>query len=169
MCPSTDSIADDGSFAANVLRDLLRHIAIQNAKNTGQDRPGHYVFEVSHAWTEGPMMYLVYRTPPSDITWGLVRDTTRSLIDPGPWNDTDDPALYYYLLDLEEGWPGSSSLQPGDDPDVVRWSGWPLKDLIERIGDIPESRRQPSLPVAAPEPQREPRSATEPRRYGNQL
>lgn len=169
MCPSTDSIAGEGSFAANVLRDLLRHIAIQNAKNSDQVRPGHYAFHVSHAWTEGSMMYLVYRTPPSDITWGLVRDTTRSLIDPGPWNDNDDPALYYYLLDLEEGWPGNSSLQPGDDPDVIRWSGWPLEDLVERIDDLPESYRQPSLPATPPQPHREPQSTIESRRYGNPI
>ncbi len=25
------------------------------------------------------MMYLVYKAPPSDITWGLVRDTRRSI------------------------------------------------------------------------------------------
>jgi|EndMetStandDraft_6_1072998.scaffolds.fasta_scaffold500148_1 hypothetical protein len=169
MCPSTDSVASDGSFAADVLRDLLRHIAIENSKNSDQGRPGHYVFHVSHAWTDGSMMYLVYRTPPSDVTWGLARNTTKSLIDPGPWNETDDPALYYYLLDLEEGWPGNSSLQPGDDPNIIRWSGWPLNDLIERVGDLPESYRQtpPAVPTAAAAS--EPSPTTEPRRYGNPI
>ncbi|WP_396928283.1 hypothetical protein [Mycolicibacterium sp.] len=113
------------------------------------------------------MMYLVYTAPPSNITWGLVRDTTRSLVDPGPWNENDNPALYYYLLDLEEAWPGNSSLQPGDDPDAVRWSGWPLENLPERIGDLPESSLQPTLSVTALEPQPEPTPSTEPRRYGN--
>jgi hypothetical protein len=160
--------AEDG-LAANVLHDLLRHIAIRNAKNTDRVRPGHYVFQVSHAWTEGPMIYLVYRTPPSNITWGLVRDTTRSLIDPGSWNDNDDPALYYYLIDLEEGWPGNSSLQPGDDPEVIRWSGWPLEDLIERIGDLPESYRQEPLALPTTGAPSDPSSTTEPRRYGNRL
>lgn len=169
MCPSTEFTAGDDAFAANVLHDLLRHIAIQNAKNTEQPRPGHYVFQVSHAWTAGPMMYLIYRTPPSNITWGLVRDTTRSLIDPGPWNEADDPALYYYLLDLEEGWPGDSSLQPGDDPEVIRWSGWPLEDLTERISDVPESCRQEPITLPITEAEAEPSPAAEPRRYGNPL
>ena len=153
-------VCGESAFAARVLQDLLRHIAIQNVKNS---------FQVSHAWTTGPMMYLVYRTPPSDITWGLARDTTSSLIDPGPWTEADDPALYYYLLDLEEGWPGNSSLQPGDDPEVIRWSGWPLEDLTERIGDIPESYRHVPVTFPVVEAQSQPSSATEPRRYGNPL
>jgi hypothetical protein len=169
MCPSTESVAGKDAFAANVLRDLLNHIATQNAHNRDQHRAGHYVFQVSHAWTEGPMMYLVYTTPPSNITWGLVRDTTRSLIDPGPWNDNDDPALYYYLLDLEEGWPGNSTLQPGDDPDAIRWSGWPLENLPERVGDIPESYRQNLKTLPAIEVRSETSTTTEPRRYGNPL
>lgn len=169
MCPSTESNAGEDAFAAKVLHDLLRHIAVRNAKNTDQIRPGHYVFQVSHAWTQGPMMYLVYKTPPSDITWGLVRDTTTSLIDPGPWTDAEDPALYYYLLDLEEGWPGTSSLLPGDDPDVIRWSGWPLDQLIERVSDIPESYQQGPITVSQKEDRMERSSAAEPRRYGNPL
>ncbi len=92
------------------------------------------------------MMHLVYRIPSSEITWGLARDTTNSLVDPGSWNDTDDPALYYYLLDFEEGWPGIPSLQAGDDPDVIRWAGWPLENLPERVRDIPESYRQAPRP-----------------------
>ena len=157
----------DNAFATEVLRDLLQHIAIRNAQNANQPRAGHYVFQVSHAWTDGSMMYLVYRTPPSDITWGLVRDTTRSLIGPGPWNDNEDPGLYYYLLDLEEGWPGNSSLQPGDDPDVIQWLGWPLDALPERTTDIAESYRQESIALPTTEARPEPSPSAEPRRYGN--
>lgn len=169
MCPSTEPVASADHLAAKVLHDLLRHIAIQNAKNTDQSRPGHYVFQISHAWTHGPMMYLVYKTPPSDANWGLVRDTTKSLIDPGPWNRNDDPALYYYLLDLEEGWPGNSSLQPGDDPEAIRWSGWPLVNLPERLRDLPESYRYKPLALPDTEVRPMPSSADEPRRYGNPL
>jgi hypothetical protein len=43
----------------------LRHIDIQN------DR-GSDLFVVSHAWTDGPVMYLVYTVPPPDVTLGLV-------------------------------------------------------------------------------------------------
>jgi hypothetical protein len=35
--------------------------------------------------------------------------TRESLINPSPWNEADDPALYYYLLDLEENRPGAES------------------------------------------------------------
>ncbi|KZS67694.1 hypothetical protein A4G27_01810 [Mycobacterium kansasii] len=67
-----------------MLQKLSRHIVIKNAENAGREAPGYYVFLVSHAWTEGPLMYLVYQAPPSEITWGLVRDTRKSLLDPGP-------------------------------------------------------------------------------------
>ena len=48
------------------------------------------------------MMYLVYKAPPSEITWGLARDTRQSIINPGPWPSLDEAVLYYYLIDLEE-------------------------------------------------------------------
>ena len=65
MCPSTDATDAEHEFAADVLRNLLRHINCENKKE------GRHPYLVSHAWTEGPMMYLVYMAPPSDITWGL--------------------------------------------------------------------------------------------------
>lgn len=138
MCPSTEKTDAQQQFAAQVLRNLLQRIEAGNAN--ADHSKGHYTFVVSHAWTEGPMMYLVYTTPPSDRTWGLVRDTTQSLINPSPWNDADDPALYYYLLDLEENWPGNFSRQP-DEPDTISWFGNPLDNLYERPSDIPEVYR----------------------------
>jgi hypothetical protein len=167
MCPSTEPIESQCEFAADVLQKLLRHIVIENIKNTDKPRPGHYLFRVSHAWTEGATMCLVYTTPPSDIIWGLVRDTGRSLINPSPWNDTDDPALYYYLLDLEEEWPGHVSHEPGDDPDTIRWSGLPCEGLPERLSDIPESYRHTPPPISAAETRQEAPPVIEPRRYGN--
>ena len=96
MCPSTEATDAQREFAANVLRNLLRRI---DAENPNEDR---HTFLVSHAWTEGPMIYVVFTAPPSDRTWGLVRDTRTSIIDPGPWPDLDEAVLYYYLLDFEE-------------------------------------------------------------------
>jgi hypothetical protein len=83
VCPSTESTDAQREFAADVLRNLLSHIAEQNTE-------GRYTYLVSHAWTDGPWMYLVYTAPPSDITWGLVRDTKVSTIDPGPWPSVDE-------------------------------------------------------------------------------
>ncbi|BBZ32980.1 hypothetical protein [Mycolicibacterium confluentis] len=167
MSPSTEPTQAERKLAADVLQKLLRHIAIENVKNAESRRPGHYVFEVSHAWTEGATMYLLYTTPPSDITWGLVRDTRRSLIDPGPWNDTDDPALYYYLLDLEEEWPGHIALQKGDDPDTIRWSGYPLEGLPERVSDIAERYRYTPPATAETDTRRTAPPVIEPRRYAD--
>jgi hypothetical protein len=139
MCPSTEATdAQQQEFAAEILRNLLQRIDAGNA--VADHSKGHYTFVVSHAWTDGPMMYLVYTAPPSNKTWGLVRDTTRSLINPSPWGDEDDPALYYYLLDLEEDWPGNFSRQP-DEPDTISWSGYPLDNLYERPSDIPDAYR----------------------------
>lgn len=83
------------------------------------------------------MMYVVYQTPPLDITWGLARDTRESLIDSGPWNDTDNPALYYYLLDFEEGWSGPLAPEPGKDPNIIRWRGDHCAGIPESLADIP--------------------------------
>ena len=171
MHPSTETTEAQRQFAADVLQNLLRHIAIKNIENADSQAPGYYVFPVSHAWTEGPMMHLVYTAPPSDIIWGLVRDTRESLIDPGPWNDSDDPALYYYLLDLEEGWSGPSSRQPGDDPDTIHWRGDQREGLPERLSDVPETYRY-AVPAALASPEgrsESPPVDNEPRRYGNPL
>ena len=70
MCPLPDMTEAERQFAANVLRNLLRHIAQENAN-------GRDPYLVSHAWTEGPMMYLVYTAPPSHI---IRRSTTTSAI-----------------------------------------------------------------------------------------
>jgi hypothetical protein len=105
MCPSTEAAGADSEFATDVLRKLLQYIAVKNNE-------GRYTFLISHAWTEGPMMYLVYKAPPSDITWGLARDTRESMINPSPWQNVDEAVLYYYMLDFEEDWPGSWARQP---------------------------------------------------------
>lgn len=163
MCPSTEPANAQCEFAADVLRNLLHRIETENAN-------GGDPFLVSHAWTEGPMMYLVYKAPPSDITWGLARDTRESIIDPGPWLSVDNPALYYYLCDLQERRVSASFRHPGD-PDTILWFGFPLEGLPERPSDIPEDY-QYTPPPAAPAPKRrrdEHRPVTEPRRYGNPL
>ncbi len=71
MCPSTEA-ESSSEFAAAVLRNLLVHITEENTE--GIDT---FTFVVSHGWTDGPTMYLVYKAPPSTITWALVRDTPR--------------------------------------------------------------------------------------------
>ena len=73
------TIEAEGSsrFAAAVLRNLLAHITEENVEGTD-------TFMVSHAWADGPTIYLVYQTPPSTITWGLVRDTRESINRPRP-------------------------------------------------------------------------------------
>jgi hypothetical protein len=162
MCPSTESTGAQHEFAANVLCNLLRHISIENDK-------GHEPFLVSHAWTDGPVMYLVYQAPPSDRTWGLVRDTRQSIIDPGPWPDLNEAVLYYYLLDFEENQPSSSFRRP-DEADTIWWFGSPREGLPELLSDIPEKHlcvtHTESRPV---NDNRDQSRATEPRLYGNPM
>lgn len=168
MCPSTDPAEAAHMFAAEVLQKLLRHIAVENGNQSDGERPGHREFQVSHAWTDGPMMYVVYQTPPLDITWGLVRDTRESLIDSGPWDDADNPALYYYMLDFEEGWSGPLSPEPGKDPDIIRWRGDQSDGLPETLSDIPAVCRHNSTsrPSSVTQQDVEP-PAVEPRRYAD--
>ena len=167
MRPSTNHPESEHQFAADVLQKLLRHIAIENVNNSNYPQLGNHVYRVTHAWTDGPLMYLVYETPPRSIAWGLVRDTRQSLIDPGPWNEADNPALYYYLLDLEEGWSGPLSPDPGDDPEVIHWRGDQSEGLPERLSDIPDSYRHTPPAVSAEETRQEPPPVTEPRRYAD--
>ncbi|HEY2500564.1 MAG TPA: hypothetical protein VGI68_03885 [Mycobacterium sp.] len=164
MCPSTEATEAQREFAADVLRNLLRHIDGENCK-------GHEPFLVSHAWTDGPIIYLVYTAPPSDRTWGLARDTRGSIIDPGPWPDLDEAVLYYYLLDFEENQPSSSFRRPGE-PDTIWWFGFPREGLPERPTDIPEAYRY--TPLTGTSPAKHDRDQdlpgiNEPRRYGNPL
>jgi hypothetical protein len=164
MCPSTEATDAQREFAADVLRNLLRHIDGENCK-------GHEPFLVSHAWTDGPMMYLVYTAPPSDRTWGLARDTRDSIIDPGSWQNLDEAVLYYYLLDFEENQPSSSFRRPGE-PDTIWWFGFPREGLPERPSEIPESYRYtPSTgaPSGKHNRDRDQSVITEPRLYGNSL
>jgi hypothetical protein len=167
MCPSTETANAQSEFAAEVLRKLLRRIEDENqAANPAE---GHYTFLVSHAWTEGPTMYLVYKAPPSDITWGLVRDTRESIIDPSPWPDVDEAVTYYYLLDLEENWPGRWSRQPGE-PDTIRWRGDRHTGLPELPSDIPDAYRYtppPGTPSVKRNRDRDQRVVNEPRRYAD--
>jgi hypothetical protein len=117
------------------------------------------------------MVYVVFTAPPSDKTWGLVRDTRTSIIDPGPWPDLDEAVLYYYLLDFEENWPGRFSRQPGE-PDTIQWSGDRGSGLPEYLSDIPEAHRYtPStdVPSAEPRPGTSRPASNEPRRYSDPL
>lgn len=134
MCPSTESSDAQSDFAADVLRNLLRHVDEENER-------GSNPFLISHAWTEGPFMYLVYKAPPSEITWGLARDTRESIIDPSPWTDLDEAVRYYYLLDLDENRMSASFRHPGN-PDTILWLGDTHEGLPERPLDIPDSHRR---------------------------
>jgi hypothetical protein len=162
MCPSTEASGSQREFAADALRKLLEYIAVKNFE-------GRYVFLISHAWTQESMIYLVYQAPPSDITWGLARDTRESMINPSPWQDVDEAVLYYYMLDFEEDWPGSSARQPGE-PDAIRWHGDQQTRLPERPSDIPEAYRY--TPSTAPSSgdrrkQDQPEQPHHPRRYAD--
>lgn len=162
MCPSIDATDEQRNFAAEVLRNLLLHIEIEN-------QAGSDPFLVSHAWTEGPLMYLVYKAPPSDLTWGLVRDTRESLIDPGPWPDVDEAVRYYYLLDLQEPQPSGSFREPGES-DHILWDGFPLEDDLPRHPtSIPdEYRYTPTLEASPLQRHRtDHRIVNEPRRYAD--
>ena len=164
MCPSTEATDAQREFATDVLRNLLRHIDGENCK-------GHAAFLVSHAWTDGPMMYLVYTAPPSDRTWGLARDTRDSIIDPGPWPDLDEAVLYYYLLDFEENQPSSSFRRPGE-PDTIWWFGFPREGLPERPTDIQEAYRYTPLTGTSPAKHNRDQDRpviNDPRLYGNPL
>ncbi len=164
MCPSTEATDAQRAFAADVLRNLLRHIDGENSK-------GHDPFLVSHAWTDRPMMYLVYTAPPSDRTWGLARDTRESIIDPAPWPDLNEAVLYYYLLDFEENQPSSSYRRPVD-PDTIWWFGFPREGLPERPSDTPGAYRYtPPTGTSSVKQNRDqdPPVVNEPRLYGNPL
>ncbi|BBY31655.1 hypothetical protein [Mycolicibacterium sediminis] len=164
MADPTDA---DVAFAADVLRNLLHRIEAANANAATGSPTGRYAFLVSHAWTDGAVLHVVYAAPPSDRNWGLARDTRRSLIDPSAWNAADDPALYYYLLDLEENWPGGAVGVPGEDPDLVRWSGDPLTTLPGRLSAIPEAHRYVAPPVDPSWIDRTPPVITQPRLYAD--
>jgi hypothetical protein len=174
MCPSTEATDAQRAFAADVLRNLLRYIAEHNNEE-------RHIFLVSHAWAEGPMMYLVYTAPPLDITWGLARDTSRSLIDPGPWPDLNEAVRYYYILDLEGArppgqlldgiQPSGFSRHPGE-PGTILWLGDPCEGLPKRPSDIPEAYRYtPSTGASSAKHGRDQDQPVinEPRRYGNPL
>jgi hypothetical protein len=168
MCPSTETPDEQGAFAADVLRNLLLHINDENVEGRGP-------FLVSHGWTEGPVMYLVYKAPPSDITWGLVRDTRESNIEPSPWPGLDVAVRYYYLFDLYEGRVSASFRHPGN-PDTILWHGDqsygdPCEGLPQRTSDIPEAYRYTSPPIAVTptRPNTDDPPEGEPRRYADPL
>ena len=167
--PSPDQTPTDAEcdFAARVLRELLHRIEVRNANAAAYPRPGRCTFLVSHAWTDGPSIRLVYTAPPSDRTWGLARDTRESLIGPGPWNDSDDPALYYYLLDLEEDWPGAESREPGESDDLIWWRGYPITELPAHLSELPEGDRYTSPPPDPTWIDHTPTPVMEPRRYAD--
>lgn len=150
MSPSTET-ENSGEFATAVLRNLLLHIAEENTGGTGI----FGTFLVSHAWTDGPTMYLVYQAPPSPITWGLVRDTRESIIDPAPWPSLDDAVYYYYVLDMCENRVSAAFPHPGDDAEVILWHGDQVytedscEDLPQRPIDIPNQYRyvDPASPL----------------------
>jgi hypothetical protein len=152
MCPSTDP----SEFAVDVLRKLLHRI--------GTADTNHEPYHVTHAWTDGTMLYVVYTAPPSDGVWGLARDTSESIIDSGPWPSSDEAALYYYLLDFEENQPSSSATPAGNER--IWWFGFSRDGLPARLTDIPETRRHTPT-TTAPHRTLRGRSEAAPRRYGN--
>ncbi len=165
--PNQNPTDADRESAATILNELLHRIEVSNANAAAYPRPGRCTYLVTHAWTDGPSIRLVYTAPPSDRIWGLARDTRRSLIDPGPWNETDNPALYYYLLDLDENWPGAESREPGENDDLIWWRGYPLTHLPAHLSELPEGYRYTSPP---PDPQwidHTPPPVVEPRRYAD--
>lgn len=164
MCPSTEATDAQSDFAAQVLRKLLRHIETENQAQE------HYTFLVSHAWTDGPTMYIVYKSPPSDITLGLVRDTRESNIGPGPWLSLDEAVTYYYITDFEEGaGPSTRPFEPG----TILWHGFPLEqELPERPSEIPDTYRYtPSTGASSAKRDRDEtqRIVNQPRRYADPL
>ena len=161
MCPSTENADAQSAFAADVMRNLLNYIEVQNQV------VGRHPFPISHAWTDGPIMYLVYTAPPSDRTWGLARDTRESIINPSPWPDLDEAVLYYYLLDFEENQPSSSFRRPGE-PDTTWWFGFPRTGLPEHPSDVPDAYRYTSpTPLVVKPVTALPRPVIEPRRYAD--
>lgn len=164
MCPSTEPLDSESDFAADVLSGLLCYIEKANEE-------GRPPFLVSHAWTAGPMMYLVYEAPPSEIVWGLVRDTRESNINPGPWQSPDEAVQYYYLTDLEEDRMSASFRHPGE-PGSVLWYGDRQAGLPKFPSDIPPMHRYvPSVGAYRPERirgQNQP-VVNEPRRYADPL
>ncbi|WP_180150447.1 hypothetical protein [Mycobacterium saskatchewanense] len=89
--------------STEVLRKLLGYIAYYH------DEDGRPPFLVSHAWTAGPNILLVYEAPLSAVTWGLCGDTRESIVGVGPRSPVDDAAYCYYVCDLEEGRVSASS------------------------------------------------------------
>jgi hypothetical protein len=164
MPPSTEPTDAQRAFAVTVLGELLHRIEVGNANAAAHSQFRRYTFLVSHAWTDGAAMYLVYTAPPSDRTWGLVRDTRKSLINPSPWSETDDPALYYYLLDLEENWPGRFSRQPGES-ETIWWSGDRADGPYTSALEIPEAYRYTPPPPNPSWLDHDPPVVNEPRRY----
>src|SRR6476646_177998 len=98
MCPSTENAETQREFAADVLRNLLRRI------DTGNLSEGRHTFAVSHAWTDGPVIHVVFRAPPSDETRGLARDPRSSIIGPCPWPDPDRAVSYCRVRGGVESW-----------------------------------------------------------------
>lgn len=160
MCPSTDSVSAEHPFAVKVLQDLLTRIERSN------EEAGYGRYLVSHAWTAGAMLHVVYQAPPSNRAWGLARDTTQAIINSGPWGPHDDPALLYYLIDFEENQP-SSSFRPPDEPDIIWWFGHPRDGLPHHLSDIADDKRYVPVRSNPPEGETLPLSESEPRRYGS--
>ena len=144
-------------FAAETLQALLQRI------HSANESAGAYTFLVSHAWTDGPDIFIVYAAPPSNLTWGLVRDTRESIVDGQSWTDVAEASLYYYLLDFEENWPGNFSREPGES-DEIRWMGDPREGLPSEVAALPNEWRVVAPGDGQPRPLLDKR-ATEPRRY----
>jgi hypothetical protein len=117
------------------------------------------------------MIYVVFTAPPSHKTWGLARDTRTSIIDPRPWPDLNEAVSYYYLLDIEENWPGWFSRRPGE-PDTIQWRGDGDGDLPEYPSGIAESHRY-ATPTESASTESDSKSggpqSEEPRRYADPL
>ncbi|MCG7597284.1 hypothetical protein [Mycobacterium sp. PSTR-4-N] len=157
----------DRAAAARILGDLLHFIEVGNANAAAYPRPGRFTFSVTHAWTEATAMYVVFVAPPSVRHWGLVRDTRSSLINMSGWDRADDPARYYYLLDLEEDWPGAAFPEPGENPGLIWWRGDVRDGLPQELSKLPEEHRYTPPPVDPAWIDHTPPPVVEPRRYAD--
>lgn len=153
MCPSTEVSDPQHAFATEVLRKLLHHIHAHNSL-ADADR-GHYTFLVSHAWTDGPMIYVVYTAPPSNVSgdWSATPECRLSIRDPGQMSMRQ---CSFTLLDFEENWPRRFSRQAGG-PDAIQWRGRLHPGLPERLSSVAEAHRYtPSLGAPSTERSRAP-------------
>ncbi len=134
--PAPRQVEIEVDFAALNFKDVMKPLGLLTTEDTANTWIGTELgLEGS-----GRITRLVIVSP------GLVRDTRESLINPSPWNEADDPALYYYLLDLEENWPGAESREPGESDDLIWWRGDPRSGLPAHLFELSEQYGYTSPP-----------------------